>query len=183
MTLDDDFEHVLGLAQAGHDGAVSRLYRDLNPSVLRFLSAQAGDAGEDLAQETWMAVARGLAGFAGDERAFRSWVFTIARRRLVQLWRTRGRRPSIPLAPEDLAAVAGAVDAPDAAVAARAAAAALVGGLPPVQAEIVLLRVVGGFDANEVAEIVGRTATAVRVLQHRARKRNGARLATEPVTP
>jgi len=181
VTLDNDFEHVLGLAQAGDDGAVARLYRDLNPSVLRFLSAQAGDAGEDLAQETWMAVARGLAGFAGDERAFRGWVFTIARRRLVQLWRNRGRRPSIPFAPEDLAGVAGAVDAPDAA--ARAVTAALVGGLPPEQAEIVLLRVVGGFDANEVAEIVGRTAVAVRVLQHRALKRIGARLSTEAVTP
>jgi len=47
----------------------------------------------------------------------------------------------------------------------------------------VLLRVVGGFDANEVAEIVGRTAVAVRVLQHRALKRIGARLSTEAVTP
>ena len=183
MTLDDDFEHVLGLAQAGDEGAVARLYRDLNPSVLRFLSAQAGDAAEDLAQETWIAVARGLAAFVGDERAFRGWVFTIARRRVVQLWRTRGRRPSIPLPPEDLAGVAGVTDDPEAAITARAAAAALVGGLPPEQAEIVLLRVVGGFDAAEVAEIVGRTAGAVRVLQHRALKRIGARLATEAVTP
>ena len=45
MTLDDDFDHVLGLAQAGDGGAISRIYRDLNPAVLRFLSAQAKDIG------------------------------------------------------------------------------------------------------------------------------------------
>ncbi len=183
MTLDDDFEHVLGLAQAGDDAAVARLYRDLNPAVLRFLSAQAGDAAEDLAQETWIAVAKGLVAFVGDERAFRGWVFTIARRRLIQLWRDRGRRPSVPLAPEDLAALAGFEDGPEATVTGRAAAAALIDGLAPEQAEIILLRVVGGFEAAEVAEIVGRTAVAVRVLQHRALKRIGSRLGAEAVTP
>jgi RNA polymerase sigma-70 factor (ECF subfamily) len=183
VTLDDDFDHVLGLAQAGEERAITRIYRDLNPSVLRFLSAQARDAGEDLAQETWMAVAKGLPAFVGNERAFRGWVFTIARRRLVQLWRTEGRRPSIPLAPEDLALLAGAHDSPDTAVIARAAAAELVASLPQDQAEIILLRVVGGFEAAEVAEIVGRTAVAVRVLQHRALKRIGLRLGAESVTP
>jgi RNA polymerase sigma-70 factor, ECF subfamily len=183
VTLDDDFEHVLGLAQAGDQGAIARIYRDLNPAVLRFLSAQARHAGEDLAQETWMAVAKGLPGFIGDERAFRGWVFTIARRRLVQLWRTQGRRPSIPVAPDDLAGLAGIDEGPEAAITGREAAAALISGLPADQAEIILLRVVGGFDAAEVAEILGRTAVAVRVAQHRALKRLGLRLGAESVTP
>jgi len=183
MTLDDDFEHVLGLAQAGDDAAISRIYRDLNPAVLRYLSAQARDAGEDLAQETWMAVAKGLPRFAGDERAFRGWVFTIARRRLVQSWRSQGRRPATPLAPDELADLAGVASGPEAVVTARDAAAELVRGLPEDQAEIVLLRVVAGLEAAEVAEIVGKSAVAVRVLQHRALKRIGQRLAPEAVTP
>jgi RNA polymerase sigma-70 factor (ECF subfamily) len=40
--------------------------------------------------------------------------------------------------------------------------------LPPAHAEIVLLRVVGGFTAEEVAEITGKRPGAVRVIAHRA---------------
>ena len=53
--------------------------------------------------------------------------------------------------------------------------------LPPEQAEVVLLRVVAGLSADDVAEILGKSAGNVRVIQHRAL----AQLAreTEQVTP
>jgi len=59
------------------------------------------------------------------------------------------------------------------------AALAHIASLPPDQAEVVLLRVVAGLDAEEVAAIVGKKAGAVRVLQHRALKRLSGRLARE----
>ena len=40
--------------------------------------------------------------------------------------------------------------------------------LPPEQAEIVLLRVVAGLSADDVAAILGKTPGNVRVIQHRA---------------
>jgi RNA polymerase sigma-70 factor, ECF subfamily len=43
--------------------------------------------------------------------------------------------------------------------------------LPRSQAEVVLLRVMAGFSAEEVAQMTGRTPGAVRVLQHRALRR------------
>ena len=48
--------------------------------------------------------------------------------------------------------------------------------LPPDQAEIVLLRVVGGLPVEEVAAITGRRPGTVRVLQHRALRRLAERL-------
>lgn len=59
------------------------------------------------------------------------------------------------------------------------AALAHIATLPPDQAEVVLLRVVAGFNAGEVAAIVGKKAGAVRVLQHRALKRLSGRLVRE----
>ena len=47
------------------------------------------------------------------------------------------------------------------------------------QAEVVLLRVVAGLGADEVGAIVGKSAGAVRVIQHRALKRLAALLATD----
>ena len=43
--------------------------------------------------------------------------------------------------------------------------------LPPAQAEIVLLRVVGGLDSYEVAAVTGRKPGTVRVMQKRALER------------
>jgi RNA polymerase sigma-70 factor (ECF subfamily) len=43
--------------------------------------------------------------------------------------------------------------------------------LPPDQAEVVILRVVGGFSTEEVARITGRRPGTLRVLQHRALRR------------
>ena len=53
----------------------------------------------------------------------------------------------------------------------EAAALAQVRQLPAAQAEVVLLRVLGGFSAEEVAEITGRSPGSVRVIQHRALRR------------
>jgi RNA polymerase sigma-70 factor (ECF subfamily) len=182
-----DFDALLVAAKAGDEAAVVRLYRDLNPVLVRFLGAQAIGAGEDLAQDVWLAAAKGLESFSGDEAGFRAWMFTIARRQLIAHWRRSRRRPQRATDPADLAEVATASDSasddePDARVLADEAVLALVAGLPREQAEIVLLRVVAGFDAEQVGAIVGKRAGTVRVLQHRALRSLAARFAADSVT-
>jgi RNA polymerase sigma-70 factor, ECF subfamily len=54
---------------------------------------------------------------------------------------------------------------------AQGAVDALVRSLPDDQAEIVLLRVLGELDVEQVATIVGISKGAVRVSQHRALRR------------
>jgi RNA polymerase sigma-70 factor (ECF subfamily) len=51
--------------------------------------------------------------------------------------------------------------------------------LPAVQAEIVLLRVVGELSVEEVAAIVGKRPATVRVAQHRALRRLARELSRE----
>ena len=43
--------------------------------------------------------------------------------------------------------------------------------LPPLQAEVVMLRVVAGLDSEAVAQLVGRSPGAVRVAVHRGLRR------------
>jgi RNA polymerase sigma-70 factor (ECF subfamily) len=52
-----------------------------------------------------------------------------------------------------------------------AAAIARIKRLPAAQAEVVMLRVLGGYSAEEVAELTGRSPGSVRVIQHRALRR------------
>ncbi len=178
-----DFDALLAAAQSGDEPAVQRLYRDLNPALVRFLSAQAAGAGEDLAQEVWLGAAKLLASFSGDEQGFRAWMFTIARRRLISHWRRARRRPQRTTDPSHMPELdPRAEDQPDTRLLADEAVLALVAGLPRDQAEIVLLRVVGGLDAEEVGKIVGKRPGTVRVLQHRALRKLAEQHASEPVT-
>jgi RNA polymerase sigma-70 factor (ECF subfamily) len=62
------------------------------------------------------------------------------------------------------------------------AAIARIATLPPDQAEVVLLRILGGLSVREVAAITGKRPGTVRVLQHRALRRLAREVRREAVT-
>jgi RNA polymerase sigma-70 factor (ECF subfamily) len=68
-----EFPAVLDAATRGDEEAFGRLWRDLQPRLLRYFMVAAPAAAEDLASETWLAVVRGLDRFRGNEPAFRAW--------------------------------------------------------------------------------------------------------------
>jgi len=169
----EQYDAVIEAAKVGAEWAVAVLYRDLNPRLLRYLRSREPRAADDLAGEVWLAAAQGLARFEGDESDLRAWLFGIARRRLVDYRRTAARRATDPVPVDELDRpgsddpAAAALDAMEAGAAAQLVAAVL----PADQAEVVLLRVLGGLDVAQVAEIMGKRPGTVRVLQHRALKR------------
>jgi RNA polymerase sigma-70 factor (ECF subfamily) len=174
MTRAEPFATVLAAAQQGDEQAVARLYRDVQPRLLRYLRPEIGDAADDIASQTWLVVFGALRRFVGDDVGFRSFVFTVARRRLADHRRSQRRRPSAAVDPEALPEQVAALDVETdvlAALSGDVAVARLVALLTPEQAEIVLLRVVADLPVEEVARLVGKTAGAVRVVQHRALKR------------
>jgi RNA polymerase sigma-70 factor (ECF subfamily) len=168
------FGVTLARAQGGDEAAFACLFRDVQPALLRYLRIITPvPEAEDVASDTWLQVVRGLARFRGGEEAFRAWLFTIARHRAVDAGRARTRHPDIPV--DGLEAMDGQL-APDAAEAALEAIStqavlALIAALPRDHAEIIMLRVVAGLEAADVARIVGKTPGAVRVTAHRALRR------------
>jgi len=167
------FTAVLTAAQQGSDAAFSQLWRDTNPPLVRYLRVIAPEAAEDIAADTWLKVLHGLAGFRGEEQAWRAWVFTISRRRVIDERRRAARRPVVQLAELPPAVLPSAADAADEALEriSTATAIAMLAHLPPLQAEIILLRVVAGLDTEAVARLVGRSPGAVRVAAHRGLRR------------
>ena len=163
----------MAAAQCGSEQAFSVLWRDVNPALLRYLRVVAAEHAEDVAAETWVQVVRGLPRFTGDETAWRAWLFTTARRRLLDQVRLRKRHPSEPLdeiSPMDIPRTA---DAEQVALdhMATESAMALLSKLPEQQAEVIFLRIVAGLDTEAVAEILGRSPGAVRVAAHRGLKK------------
>lgn len=177
----DDFDATLAAAQRGDEAAFTELFRAMNPSVVRYLRVLAGPTlCEDLAAETWIAALRGFAAFTGDERSLRAWLLTIARARWVDAVRAHTRRPELVTdAPPDVAS-GDDVHAMVEAGMSTDLALSLIGKLPPDQAEVIALRVVGQLEVGEVAELTGKTANHVRVLAHRGLKRLAQMLADTP---
>lgn len=170
MNVQDD---VIAAARTGAEWALTVLYRELHPPLVRYLAVHAPGEQEDLASDVWIEAARALPVFEGDREGFRRLLFTIGRRRAIDHHRKRRRRPP----PTDISSLdrqAGSVAADEAVLAdldAEAAIAHIRALLPPAQAEIIILRVVADLSVTDVAHIVGRRPAAVSVIQHRALRR------------
>src|SRR5215469_3047138 len=180
----EDFAALLEAAQGGSEQAFSVLWRDANPALLRYLRVVASENAEDIAAETWVQVVRTLPKFTGDEAAWRAWLFTTARRRLLDQARLRKRHPTEPLDDISAAEVPRAVGAEQVAMdnIATEWAMALLSLLPQQQAEVILLRVVAGLDTEVVAGMLGRSPGAVRVAAHRGLRKLATMLAEAGVT-
>jgi RNA polymerase sigma-70 factor, ECF subfamily len=179
-----EFPAVLEAATRGDEEAFGRLWRDLQPRLLRYFMVAVPAAAEDLASETWLAVVRSLGRFRGNEPAFRAWVFTIARHELLD-WRRRAARRPIEDVPvtglTDMAAMAAPDDPAASAMEgfSTRAALAMIATLPADQAEAVVLRVVAGLGVDRVAAIMDKRPGTVRVLTHRGLRRLAERLGAD----
>jgi RNA polymerase sigma-70 factor (ECF subfamily) len=162
---------------------LERLYGGMHRQLVGYLWAMVGQAAEDVESQVWLEVIDRLPGFVGDEAAFRRWVFATAHRRAIdhhRRWWQRQVRCLPPDAPEFLSRASADGEADTASM---AEAIARIRSLPRGQAEVVLLRVVAGLTADEVADVTDRSPGAVRVLQHRALRRLARGLARDPFSP
>jgi len=183
---------LLDALRAGDEVAFARLVDDWGPAMLRLarLHVPSRAVAEEVVQETWLAVLRGLPAFEG-RSSLKTWTFSI----LLNVARSKGRRERriLPfaalrdrhtVAPERFQgrrderpgwwAVPPARWDPHEALESKAAQAALqsaVAGLAPRQREAIVLRDVLGVDSEEACQIMGVSEGNHRVLLHRARAR------------
>src|SRR5258707_3585123 len=92
-----EFAAVLARAQGRDEEAFTRLFRDVQPALLRYLRVTAPQAAEEVAAQTWPDVVAGLAGFHGGEEGVPTWVFSHAPPPAPHARPARGRRPPPPL--------------------------------------------------------------------------------------
>jgi RNA polymerase sigma-70 factor (ECF subfamily) len=166
MTFGPAFDTVLSAAQSGAGWARTRLYEALAPAVAGYVRAQGVAEPADVTSDVFVAVLSRLASFRGDEAAFRSWVFTIAYRRVVDARRAT-RRPADALVGSAVPAVSAAEDSALARLGDERVR-DLLADLTPDQRHVLALRVIADLSLEQVAAATGKPVGAVKALQHRA---------------
>ena len=172
------------------------LVERLQPALIRMarMYVQAQSVAEEVVQETWLGVLQGIDRFEG-RSSLRTWIFRIC----ANIAKTRGQRegrstPFAALAGDDLDAPSlpeGFFQGPNGAhpnhwsslpadwtslpqerlegAELRRTIGAAIETLPPLQAEVIRLRDVLGWSAEEVRNALDISETNQRVLLHRAR--------------
>jgi RNA polymerase sigma-70 factor (ECF subfamily) len=159
---------------SGQPDAIEHLLEQVRPMVVRYCRSRLGrisghyHIADDVAQEVCIAVLAALPRYRDMGRPFASFVFGIASHKVADAVRS-ATRSAVPT--EDLP------DGPDEhpgpeemAVAFIEAQRAreLLSRLPTHLRELLVLRVVAGMSAEETGNVLGMSAGAVRVAQHRA---------------
>jgi len=174
------------LARHGQPAAIETLLRQIRPIVVRYCRARMDRisghyyAADDVAQEVCIAVLSALPRYRDMGRPFVSFVFGIASHKVADAQRSAARQATptadVPDGPDDRP---GPEELALACIEAEWAR-ALLAQLPAQQRELLVLRVLSGLSAEETGQLLGMSAGAVRVAQHRALARLRALVAGQP---
>jgi RNA polymerase sigma-70 factor, ECF subfamily len=159
--------------QTGDERAFAQLMDRFAPRTLEYVRRLAGDAAEDVQQEVWIAVYRGIAGLA-NPRAFRTWLFRTTRHRVVDFLRKQNReRELIAVEPiemvSDRAVVEQAPDMGESLISESMLEA--LESLPIAQREVLILRYQQEMTYAQIALVAGCAVGTVRSRLHHAKQR------------
>ena len=157
--------------KAGDGRAATRLVGRHSQALSRFAASTGEREGvEELVQDTFVRAFAALDSFRG-ESSFRTWLFSIERRLMLDRRRAERRsRETVPVEEADSVSEYGALDSLIADEAQERVRRSLE-SLSPTQREVFTLRVQQGMSYKEIAEVLGSTEGATRVHYHNAIQR------------
>ncbi|HEX6300653.1 MAG TPA: sigma-70 family RNA polymerase sigma factor [Acidimicrobiia bacterium] len=163
------YESRVEAAKDGAEWAWAAIYEELSGPVTGYLRSRGAADPEDLSSEVFLQVARDIHRFDGDETKFRSWVFVIAHRRLIDDRRSHARRPDeIDNPPDDLDLAGGDVEEEVMAHLSDARMQEIFETLTDDQRLVLTLRIIGDLTLEETALVLQKRVSAIKALQRRA---------------
>lgn len=162
------FDDVLAAARLGQPWALTALFHGYAGVVAGYVRARSPAEPDDVVSEVFTAALTSLDRFTGGEPEFRSWLFTIAARRVVDDLRRRDRRvETTAYEPDDDPRSDASAEDRSLERLGEQWARGVLDRLVPDQREVLLLRVLGDLTVEQVAAQLGKTPGAVKQLQRR----------------
>jgi RNA polymerase sigma-70 factor (ECF subfamily) len=167
----DNEKDLLESAIRGEASAFGLLYDKYQPKLFRFifLKVSQREEAEDLTHQVFLSAWRNIETFQDQGLPLSSWLYKIARNKVIDYYRTRKQITSIEDVPEEILVLShdsGSKELENK-MEVEAVYKAL-GKLSSDYQEIILMRFVEGLSPKEISQITGRNRGAVRVLQFRA---------------
>jgi RNA polymerase sigma-70 factor, ECF subfamily len=180
----DSDEHLVDRYCAGDVEAFGILYDRFRAPLRRFVARLSADQDEadEVLQEVWLAVIRGKRSYRGAAK-FKTFLFSIAHRRLSDHWRRRGRRSrafaeaDTPSDPDQIADEAAIPEDWTQHAKLREALLAAIDQLPPPQRAVFLLKAEADLSLEEIAVATGASIEATKSRMRYALARLRAKLA------
>ena len=189
-----DDTRLIERLQAGDEIAFANLLERLYPSMLAFARSILAnhETAEEVVQDTWLAAVRGLERFEG-RSSLKTWLFSIVFNKACTRLRRERRQVNLSALVADGEEIGRTVEriaggdprhawmlperwspSPEEELLGDECLAIIEKALrqmPPRQAEVVTLRDIQGWAAEEVCEVLGLSASNQKVLLHRGRQR------------
>ena len=163
-------DDVVKRAQRGDQAAFAELYETYYDRIYRYVSFKCGSRSEaeDLTGDVFLKMLESIHKYRFQGYPFTSWLYRIAHNVVVDNFRRKGRRPTVPLENALHAA-----DAADSEMERRVQINWTMGevveamdDLTDLQREVIALRFAAGLSIAETADAMDRKANAVKALQH-----------------
>jgi RNA polymerase sigma-70 factor (ECF subfamily) len=152
-------------ARSGDAGALHDLYVAFAPAIHAMVWSMLGDEheAEDVTQNLFARLVPALRRYEPTEVPFSAWIMRVARNEALDQLRRRRR---LPVPEAENVEVRADEDSVERSITLRAA----LDELPQDQRRVVVLRHVLGLTPGEIAELLGKSETAVHGLNHRGRR-------------
>jgi RNA polymerase sigma-70 factor (ECF subfamily) len=151
------------------EAALADIYDEYFDRVARYIYIRISDRAEaeDLAGEVFLKALRSLRSYRGTADRLPAWLFSIARNMVVDHYRRRSVRQSVPLDSVEIADGHDVDEAADTSLQIEALSRALP-QLTEAQREVIGLRFFAGLSSAETGEVMGKSSGAVREMQRSA---------------
>jgi RNA polymerase sigma-70 factor (ECF subfamily) len=166
----EDEEKLIEQAKSGDSRSFADLYDHYLPPIYRFIYMKVShrEEAEDLTHEIFLSAWQNLDRYRSRGFPFSSWLYQIARNRVIDFYRTKKKH--LPIESVD-AELAGSNDVLEV-IADEALSMKLVreviNELSPDYQDVLLMKFMEELSHAEIAQIMGKSAGAVRLIQHRA---------------
>lgn len=165
---------LVAQAQGGNTQAFGELYNLYASRIYKFIRIKVPEttSAEDMLQDTFFKAWQALPKLKLDNLYFSAWLYQIARNLVNDFYRSHYRQPQTEALENHTELYDTSSPAHDASLALDLSRLKIqLKQLPAQYQQVIELRFIQEFDTAEVAQIMGRTPLAIRLIQHRALKK------------